>query len=446
MVVIGVFAYNTFLKETPIDESTFPDAGMQSIAQSFDTNGNGKLSVSEASAATEIDVSQAKDVTGLDVFPNLEKITGSGDTLSTVDLTGTSVKTVNLDGCTSLATVNVTDCSSLESLACGNSAEVVGLDTTGLHEQWLATDFAYTEKEGANGTASGVEYDSTYDGSLLTSVAKYTISGDKKTADGDAVQITYGDDGLPTNVGGAAITYEDGHVSEAAGNTFVYGSDGKLTSITKSSSGAESATFEHDGQGHVTSVTWPTDHSAVRYEYDSQGNLTKATRVANTDSNETTKESWEFTYSGTQLTHAVRTTNNASESYTYDFTYDQSGKISGGTMTYTKSGESSTTTATLSNVTFDEHGNMTSLQVSIKHASGETTTTTCTEHYKRCFTAAEDGQATSLIYAYDPMLISHPLGTGPVYTGDQAWAYEAEEGAYFGPYVFSTASANCEVF
>ena len=67
----GCMAKEEYVK---IDQKNFPDAELYNAARGIDLDQDNKLSQSEIEGATSIFLSYTKDLTGLEVFTNLEEI------------------------------------------------------------------------------------------------------------------------------------------------------------------------------------------------------------------------------------------------------------------------------------------------------------------------------------------------------------------------------------
>ena len=95
-----------------LDDTTFPDAAFRDALAAFDEDGNGRISVEEASHVSSLSLEGLgiADLTGIGAFTHLENLDVSDN-----DLTG-----VDLSGCKALVTLDVSD------------NEIASLDLTGL--------------------------------------------------------------------------------------------------------------------------------------------------------------------------------------------------------------------------------------------------------------------------------------------------------------------------
>lgn len=95
-----------------LSAQTFPDATLRQAVAAFDLDGNGRISVEEASGVTSLDLSGMgiRSLAGIGAFTHLESLDVSGNDLSEADL----------GGCTALRSLDVSD------------NAVASLDLTGL--------------------------------------------------------------------------------------------------------------------------------------------------------------------------------------------------------------------------------------------------------------------------------------------------------------------------
>lgn len=122
------------------------------LVAGFDKNGDGEISISEAAAATSVSVAGKgiKDLTGLEYFsnitsldcsgnsitsvslsghPNLKVLNVSGNSLTDIDLSGVSLTALNCSG-NSLTSLDLSSQTSLSTLDCGSVTGLTTLDLT----------------------------------------------------------------------------------------------------------------------------------------------------------------------------------------------------------------------------------------------------------------------------------------------------------------------------
>jgi len=145
----------THTEDIVIDEATFPNAEFrQYVLVNFDTDGNGLLSKSEIDVITDINLSymRVNDLTGVNLFYNLEYLNCNGNEMSSLNLLGCSelkylycsvnnITSLDLSGCTQLIELDCTHnlllteldlswCPKLKYLNC-DSSNIINLDLLG---------------------------------------------------------------------------------------------------------------------------------------------------------------------------------------------------------------------------------------------------------------------------------------------------------------------------
>ncbi|WP_350454881.1 hypothetical protein [Slackia heliotrinireducens] len=326
----------------------FPDNRVLAVMESFDTDGDGRLSREEAAAVTEVSVEGTEDLAFLALLPNVTTLAVSGTNIEFLDLSGANnlerltldcpaltevtwgktgqlayvdvsgTKLAELDaavlqaaayldvtGCENLAALNLSANSALETLratgtaltevdvsgAAGLSAievdddvAVVGLEATPIHEQWVPVHV--TKVVSSSGG---------------TSTYEYSLSLDEA--------------GVAT--GYAESTVGVGDTSEQAVYEFNYDESGNVIGIWDVEAESMDVEFVYDDAGNVIRRTGvPTEYS---YTYDDQRRLES------------------FVSTGTVLTFAYDeagrlasyTSSFGGRAVEYTYAYDAEGRVTG---------------------------------------------------------------------------------------------------------------------
>ena len=109
---------------TEITSSLFPDSTFKSfVTSNFDTDGDGYLSASEIAAVTEINVSNKNltDLTGLEVFTELLKLSCYNNSLTSLDISGNTKLTWLKCSNNNLTELDLTNNTALEYLECADN-------------------------------------------------------------------------------------------------------------------------------------------------------------------------------------------------------------------------------------------------------------------------------------------------------------------------------------
>ncbi len=243
--------------------------------------------------------------------------------LESLDITGTEVSSIDVSGNTSL-----------QSLMCDQGVQISGLDSTVLREYWLVTEFtAYMSTSNysvsadlayeATGMLSSISY--TENGEVVSSSeftydseGRMTMAIYSSDSESESWQFTYDDQGrlsTATDVAGhrvlaygydevgrlisctetnpdsgrevAEVGFEydsEDRISRMVSDdtiVFTYNEQGALSSV-EFEDGGFSCTYEYDADGRCTVLVCSYSGSESfeeRFEYDSDGNLSNATRT-----------------------------------------------------------------------------------------------------------------------------------------------------------------------
>lgn len=315
VAVAGAAVFLVLHAPKAIDEKNFPDAALRYyVAQSIDTDKDGKVSEDERNAVTSISVDGAQDLSGMGkLFPNLTGLTVTGGGLTNLDVSDCSKlesldvsdepiasldvshneKLASLDTTgTQIGSLDISHNSNLSQLKADDSTTVTGTDATQVQEAWIATGVSQTYDSG-----SAMEYSVDLDDSGRVTSAKYGYSGRMLT-------VNYSYDSQGRLVGAKDNEYMS--------KTYSYNDSGQLTQYSTKYE-TRNASYENGLLSKITSGS----KTLSAYSYDSQGRLVKATNGSS--------GVYEYTYDD-----AGRL---ASQSYTYQgktpevttYTYDQDG-------------------------------------------------------------------------------------------------------------------------
>lgn len=275
-------------KGTPIDETTFHDPTLRSyVSDKVDMDGDGVLSVEEAAKLVSIRIGGVKELSGLRVFPNLQSIYDSDESLEVADLVGCrSLRVVNFAGAKNLTSLELGKNDSLAELFIRRTG-ITSLDLAGAGslailqcDTDVRVDNAPTLK--AQCVDSYVVQETPTDGSSTSTkvTASYDDEGrlERRTIKGGVqakIEYTYDEFGRPTCVVVASpdqpydndwsISYgENGLDMHATGknNTYVdktYDELGRVSALFVHAYGlsgevTESLTYQYDVSGLLSAV------------------------------------------------------------------------------------------------------------------------------------------------------------------------------------------------
>jgi YD repeat-containing protein len=463
---------------------------------SLDVSGHASLaslSISDSQELSGIDASGCTSLTDLSVSgcPSLSEIDTSGCSalpslsasecpgLSTVDASGcSSMSELTLSGCAGLTSLDVSDCSSLPSLAldddafgsletvdvtgcagltslsCGDNTDVVGLDTIGLKECWLATDYHFAYTSSFMSSYEGGYAASYSDDGLLGDITSYTGSSLSASSHNDAIALAHDDAGQLTkrsdSYGDWSLTYADGRLETAArtpsgGSSsdatvhYSYDDASQLIQVERDTSSSTTVTaLSYDDAGNLaqSSTTTGSNTTTRDFSYDEAGRIaTVQVAYANSEfSDSNANWTYRFTYDGSShVTNVEETLTSGSDNRTYTatYTYDDADRLTGATATYNQV-EAETT-----DISYDKHGNLTAWTITgTSQTSGSTDSTRFTVAYERYFIA--DEKATeNLVYFMDPAgswsvepTDDATYYNARIFTGDMAWSYDRPSEGY----------------
>ena len=364
ILVAGFLLWDVHMRPYNLNAKDFPSEGVRAAAAAVDTDGNGAISREEAEAVESLTITEGDEIYGFGMFPNLVElvidsnevrkvdvstaaslqslkangasslgeVVFKGNTqLTTLDLSGTDVVSIDLSGASNLkaieaansalasidishlgqlASLNVTNTdiesidvaglSSLSILRCDSDVQVENLSDTSLVRYWEVSSFQNNVPPFGSVARQRLQMTAQYDnanrlvgatvedaGAALTEpaviayeynengkVVRATFSALKDDA-GDAIdcvwELVYNDKGdlvQAYNDAGCSCTYD-------------YDSDHRLKTYTMTlpSGKIERYSFTYDQTGHLVSAQHNASE-AIMYSYDEQGLLTDATTVA----------------------------------------------------------------------------------------------------------------------------------------------------------------------
>ena len=304
--IAAVAAWFLFFSPYTIDESTFPDAGVRAaVAQQADADGDGKLSRDEAKAVTALSIEGAAEVSDLGkLMPNIEQLSVSGDSLSSVDVSGmgalaglsvsgpavSSVNASNAGALTSLTvsspnaspSVDVTGSGALANLSVPSGSAVSGADSAGLREAWLPVQVSMIDggeetwrtciERSATGAVTAIREGSVLNGAFGGQGSRYVRN----------YEYAYDEAGL---LSGYVFYYgEEGERDGAEDREIVRGASGEVLAVEGPGSETE---YSYDDAGNLVG------RGAMRYVRDDGGNVTSCRNLARGGSG-TTMLTWEY--------------------------------------------------------------------------------------------------------------------------------------------------------
>ena len=355
--------WDTHLRPYGVNTKDFPSDGVRAAMAALDDDGDNQVTRAQVAGVTELVITQGSDVSGLGIFPNLKKLVvesddvenvdatqasgleeldasgasnlatvefGTNAELSSVDLSGTAVTSVDLSnepalssawfkgsslssldisGCSSLASLDVDDTvvasldlsgmSSLVSLSCADDVEVENLGETPLSAYWVVTDFQ-------------------------NSIPAY----DGQTGEEVHMEASYDDDNRLTSV-----SYTDAAVSSRATKiAYSYDADGKLSSVKFSGMDSQSSApssnewrLSYDSEGRMSKAA-ATSGASFEYEYNDDGTLASCTETSGSSSAASTTYSFEY--------EDGLLTNEEHGNFATEYSYDSKRRLTSAKTTY----------------------------------------------------------------------------------------------------------------
>ncbi len=279
-IAVLINVVGTLTRAYNIDVETFPDSGVRDSVFVADLDDDGKISRSEAATLTELTVEDASSISGLGIFPNLQTLTATGRSLTsvdlsdlpglvTLDLSSSGITSLDLSSNTALKNLYIadvaiseidlstleelveidvtdTDISSMDfsgnpsicSIVCDQSVEIAGLESAGLIETWVPVEY---EAVMSSGSGSG----------------RYSVDS----------TIVYTDTGAVNSI---STDGEDGLVT----STYTYDDEGRMTmAVMGGDSYSESWSFVYDEAGRLVSASDDVNQRVLEYSYDVSGRL-----------------------------------------------------------------------------------------------------------------------------------------------------------------------------
>lgn len=311
IVVAGVGAYFAFFAPYELDEKTFPDSSVRSaLASQADVDHDGKVSRDEARALSSFDIAGtgAASIEGLERFPNLVSLDLSSTSVASLDTSPfplletlkardcANLSQVKLGGSPALRHVDLQDApateldvsklaaleeldaygvpletldvsgnTGLSRLRAAESVVVEGLDSTLLREQWLMTEYKRNGSDGY-GTQQAFDSDTVFD-----------YDADNRLVRVESTSFEHGTGRVVSGPNVETYEYDD------AGRFVAMDSDGYLGRVTVSYDHGRISVItdrngtwecECDEDGRITRMT---NGSNIKwYEYDDAGRPTKS--------------------------------------------------------------------------------------------------------------------------------------------------------------------------
>lgn len=273
----------------------FPDAGVAAaVSEQLDSDGNGSLSEGEVQAAVQLSVQDAAEVSGLgEALPQLAALTVSGSTatvdasgmpaLTSLDVSGSSVKKLDTSGDAQLATLDVSGCSSLQVVNLAGDAAIQALDFSSCGN---LRGVDVTGCAGLSSVEAGDEAvfngvgDTQVEERWLVKKFTWHRPGYQVIADEDiTAKATYDE--------GSRLVKLEVDESGLAGNrtwSLAYDQNGALETATLSAPTVNDAIYmaERDAEGRLTAFAQDvSEPELLRYnfQYDDAGRLTEAPQV-----------------------------------------------------------------------------------------------------------------------------------------------------------------------
>ena len=455
-----------------INMKTFPDEGLRNAVLALDDDGDGRIRRDQIPEITSLEVEYAVDISGLQIFENLQYLEAYGEQLKSVDvsdvpslttlvLRNSGVENVNvsglgalqsldvynsplasldLAGTSGLTTLNVqstnieqldlSSCASLSNIQMNDSLILTGTQNTQILQNWFVT--SYSCGKGAQGENPTMSANTKYNEDGKISEVEYSSSGENANyiysydEQGRLVSLNE----YPTNRWKAGAAYQ-----------LSYDENGKLTSSQNATTG-DKYLYQYDDQdrisgfeANINNVFRISEKYARGFEYDEDGNLAQITG----------SDASELSYDKNGRLASYTTTDGK---YAYEFVYDEEGRCiesniktdSGSckeTYSYVENSKMNNATRSLSDnvnksfsleeVTstqfgYDAYGNLTSLVM----YNNDTQIGWCNFAYTRTITSKDKAV----------------VGAVPVQT-DPLW-YTASTNCIWTPWIFERQSAQSQ--
>lgn len=285
-----------------IDSDLFPDDALRTyVEDKVDRDGDGKLSVDEASDVRIIVIDSAQSLSGLSAFPNLETVVAGGAGLKSVEIKDTpSLTRLDLSGAENLTSLVITNTLSLQNVdirgtnldavdfskaghlkqvLANPSTELKGLTTASTTKTSLPTRFRGVNTGSDSYQTGDFDVEATYDDE--GKLQERTISGDAQAS----VSYSYDDHGLldAVQVDGAGDDLSGSWTLDYANDAVVatgpdesqivrgYDRKGRLVSLSVSTVGTEGPiqgdlAFGYDARGFLNSVTVQSGDTQTDYD------------------------------------------------------------------------------------------------------------------------------------------------------------------------------------
>ncbi len=363
VLAVAFLLWDTHLRPYGINSKDFPSDGVRSAVAALDDDGDNQITREQAASITELTVDGGEDVSGLAIFPNLEKLTiannetrsvdvtqaasleeidasgasslasisfGANEKLSSVDLSGTAVSSVDLSdepallsACfkdselaslniagsvaleeldvsgTGVASVDLSGLASLASLRCEDDVSVENLSDTPLSAYWLVADFENDISPYGEAAGENIHVKAEYDDDNRLLFLSYTdAAASSRVTD---ISYAYDEEGRVATVKFSGmnaessapssnewkLTYdEDGRIATAvaaSGVSFAYEYDnrGLLVSCTQTSGGSSASATTYSFSYNEDGALAGESHGkfSTEYSYDAKGRLTSAKTV-----------------------------------------------------------------------------------------------------------------------------------------------------------------------
>ena len=412
VAVAGAAVFLVLHAPKAIDEKNFPDAALRYyVAQSIDTDKDGKVSEDERNAVTSISVDGAQDLSGMGkLFPNLTGLTVTGGGLTNLDVSDCSKlesldvsdepvasldvshneKLASLDTTgTQIGSLDVSHNSNLSQLKADDSTTVTGTEATQVQQVWIATGVSQTYGSGAT-----TEYSVDLDDSGRVTSAGYSYPGFSMTED-----YSYDSDGRLVGIKGdkyTSVTYSYNDAGQLSQYSTKYDTrnasyeNGLLTKITSGSKTL--STYSYDSQGRLVKKTNGSD-GVYEYTYDDAGRLASESYTYKGKTPEVT--SYTYDQDGHPTTITSTGSNISAYNGTVQATYDSEGRIA--TVDQSDLGIHET-------FTYDGNGNLAKVDATYKNSS----TDSWTLSYKRSFIPKGQELSSKGLYL-DPLLTTTGL-------------------------------------
>ncbi len=470
IVVINIFAFINAPYE--INMKTFPDEGLRNAVLALDDDGDGRLRRDQIPQITSLEVEYATDISGLQIFENLQYLEAYGEHLKSVDVSNvpslktlvlrnsgvenvnvtglselqsldvqnTPIATLDLTGTSSLSTLNVhstkieqldlSSCSSLSNIQMNDNLILTGTENTQILQNWFVT--SYSCGEGAEGDKPTMSANTKYNEDGKISEVEYSSSD-------ESANYVYSYD-----EGGKLVSlneYPSSRWKSGASYQLAYDEGGKLVSSQNATTG-ENYQYHYDDQNRISGFDATINNSlkiaekyARGFEYNENGYLSKITGsdasslvydqsgMLTSYTTDDGKYAYKFVYDeqGRCIESNIKTDNGACRE---TYSYDENGKMNNATRALSdnvnKSFELPAVTST--QFGYDVYGNLTSLVM----YDGESQIGWCHFSYTRTITSKDKAV----------------VGTVPTQT-DPLW-YTTSTSCIWTPWLFKRQSAESQ--